>query len=142
MSIDEIVDLAEQDLSIQHDEDLGIQASQQPKLFSKYTRLLKQETLELKKLKIQADKLQSELWLYYTGKADPEVYVERPMDNRFLKSEVKEAIASDGLWVKHKVIMMVQEERVDLLERITQQIKDRGWSIKTILDWKRFISGD
>jgi hypothetical protein len=138
----QLLDLAEKDLEIDYTSDIGYLVSLQPKLFVKYTRMLKDETQKLKSLQLKSEKLQSELWLYYTGKASPEVYKEKPMDNRFLKSEVKEAMFMDKDWMQHQVKLMLQEERVDLLERIAQQIKDRSFTLRTILEWKKFMEGN
>ena len=140
--VNQILLEAEEDLAIDYNGDLGKQTANQMHLFSKWTKRLKKETYNLKLMNIKGERLQSSLWLYYTGKAEPDVYKNKPMHNRFLKSETKEAIANDNDWAKFKVELIKQEEIVDALERTVYQIKDRGWAIKNIIDWKKFMSGD
>ena len=137
-----LLEEAEDDLTIDYTGDIGYQSSLQPKLFIKWAKLLKQETQKLRVLQIKAEKTKSDLWMYYTGKSNPDVYKNKPMDNRFLKSEVNDAISADSDWNKIKVDLMLQEEIVDTLERIVQQIKDRAWSLKNIIEWKKFMAGE
>lgn len=136
-----LLDQAEKDLEIKYDSDIGFLVSTQPSLFIKYSKMLKEQTMKLKSLQLALNELESKLWLYYTGKADPEVYKQKPLDHRFLKSEIKDAILQDKEYVIMKQKIMIQEEVVDTLERIVQQIKDRGFALKNIIEWKKFISG-
>lgn len=136
-----ILEEAEKDLEIDYDADIGYLVSNQPKLFVKYSKMLKMEALKLKGLNLSLAELEANKWLYYTGKADPEVYKKTPLDHRFLKSEIKDAINQDKEVIALKQKIMVQEEVVDTLERVVQQVKDRGFALKNIIEWKKFISG-
>lgn len=142
MNSQQILEEAEKDLLIDYSGDIGKQIADQPKLFIKWTKRLKEETKLLGALNLQLDSTSARLWVYYTGKADPDVYKQKPMHNRFLKSEAKDAIAADSEFKELKVKIMLKEELVDTLERIVGQIKDRGWSLKSVLEWKKFMSGD
>jgi len=137
----DIITEAEQDLKIDYNGDLGIELQRQIELFTKYTSELKKHTLKLKAMYQERQELESELWIYYTGKASPDVYKQRPMDNRFLKSEVKDAIASDTQYQALQWKIIVQEEIVDAYERIVKEVNNRQWNIKNMIEWKKFIEG-
>lgn len=137
-----LIEEADADLHIEYSGDIGKQVADQMSIFTKWAKRLKQASYELNLHNIKGEKLNADLWMYYTGKADPQVYRDRPMDNRFLKSEVKEAISADEIMMKHKIKGMLISEKVKTLEMIVQQIKDRGWALKNITEWKKFMSGD
>jgi hypothetical protein len=139
--IDDWIQDSEADLHIDYHGNLGEQASTNYKNFTKWLTILKKHAIELKKLQLEESKLSAELWLYYTGKAEPQVYRDRPMDNRYLKSEVKEAISMDPDMMKLRLRISIMEEAVDTLERIVKAVKDRDWAIKAGIEWRRFESG-
>jgi Recombination, repair and ssDNA binding protein UvsY len=139
--IDEWIEESETDLYIDYNGNLGEQAASNHKNFTKWLSRLKKHSLDLRKQRIREDKLNSELWIYYTGKANPDVYKQKPMDNRFLKSEVKEAISIDQEMMKMRLETSILEEYVDTLDRILKAVKDRDWAIKAAIDWRKFESG-
>ena len=79
MNLDEIQSLWEQDSRIDQD-NLHEESIKIPILHSKYYKIYN-SILLLKKLEEGKYKeLKKQKWEYYTGKADPEVYVENPFD--------------------------------------------------------------
>jgi hypothetical protein len=141
LTLDQILSESEKDLSVDHLGDIGKQVAQQSNIFSKWLRITKKETLKLRALDIEMEALKAELWLYYTGKADPSVYRDYPMDTRFLKSESKEAINADPRYKKLNIKITVQSETVNTLEKILDRVKSRDFQLKNIIEWKRFESG-
>jgi hypothetical protein len=139
--IDEMLNEADNDLYIDYNGNLGEQSSQNYKNFTKWLKRLKTYSIEYKKLLMEQEKLNSELWIYYTGKAEPNVYKSRPLDNRFLKSEVKDAINMDPEMQKLRGKILLLEEYVDTLERIVKSVKDRDWTLKNAIEWRKFESG-
>ena len=77
MNIDKIQEMWERDATIDpdnlHDESLKI-----PQLHSKYYTLYNTITLLREKARTQYNKIRLERYNFYTGKAEPEVYVEEP----------------------------------------------------------------
>jgi hypothetical protein len=139
--IDEMLEEAEADLHIDYNGNLGEQASLNYKNFTKWLKRLKTYSIEYKKLLMEQEKLNSELWIYYTGKAEPGVYKAKPLDNRYLKSEVKEAINMDPDMQKIRGKILLLEDYVDTLERIVKSVKDRDWALKNAIEWRKFESG-
>lgn len=85
MNIDEIQSLWEQDSKIDPD-NLHTESLKIPSLHSKYYNIYN-NILLLKKLEENKYKiLKKDRWLYYSGKADPEVYKNDPFDHKVLKT--------------------------------------------------------
>jgi len=139
--IEQLIEESEKDLSIDYSGNIGIAVSQQPTIFVKWLKLLKEQSLKHRMLLLKEEKLNSDLTIYYTGKADPEVYRTKPMNHRFLKSEVKEAIAADQDMIKLRAEIAISVETLDTLERIVKAVKDRDWQLKNIIEWRKFSEG-
>ena len=80
-------------------------------------------------------------WEYYTGKADQQVYVDRPFNFKLLKVDVPQYIDSDPEVQKLNQKVKYLETVVDFLDRTLRQITNRTFTIKNAIDWKRFTSG-
>ena len=78
---------------------------------------------------------------YYMGKAEPEVYKEKPFDLKVLKSDVSMYLEADeDLSIKRKTVEY-SKTKVDYLEKTLKAIQDRSWSIKHAIDWRKFLEG-
>jgi hypothetical protein len=80
-------------------------------------------------------------WEYYTGKADPSVYAEKPFNLKILRQDVDKYIDSDEDIIKLKQKSDYLNTVVDFLDRTVRQISNRTFTIKNAIDWKKFISG-
>ena len=81
MNLDEIQTLWEEDSKIDED-NLHQESTKIPALHAKYYKILN-NILLLKKLEENKFKqLKKDKWQYYTGKSDPEVYIEKPFDHK------------------------------------------------------------
>ena len=88
MELDELYDLVKKDLELD-DTSLDREAIRTPYLHSKYLKFYEEAKLELARIKKDYKKLKLEKVLYYTGRADPEVYKEKPFELKILKNEVE-----------------------------------------------------
>jgi hypothetical protein len=60
---------------------------------------------------------------------------------RLLKNDVPVYMDADPDVIKINLQIGVQEEKVDVLESIIKIISNRGFSIKSYIDWKKFENG-
>ena len=94
MNIDEIQTLWEEDSKIDPD-NLHQESIKIPALHAKYFKIFNNITLlkkmEENKLKI----LKKEKWLYYSGKADLDVYKKNPFDHKVLKPDIDKYLDAD-----------------------------------------------
>ena len=78
---------------------------------------------------------------YYTGKADPSVYIEKPFNLKILRQDVDKYIDSDEEVIRAKQKVDYLNTVVDFLDRSIKQISNRTFTIKNAIDWKKFTSG-
>ena len=140
MNLDEIQSLWEEDSKIDEDE-LHIESTKIPSLHAKYYRILN-NILLLKKLEENKFKqLKKEKWQYYTGKADPEVYVEKPFDHKVLRQDVDKYMDADEDLIKILSKMDYYQVMLNYLDSILKTINNRTYQIKNSIEWQQFIRG-
>ena len=140
MNLDEIQSLWEEDSKIDEDE-LHTESTKIPSLHAKYYRILN-NILLLKKLEENKFKqLKKEKWQYYTGKADPEVYIEKPFDHKVLRQDVDKYMDADEDLIKILSKMDYYHVMLNYLDSILKTINNRTYQIKNSIEWQQFIRG-
>ena len=140
MNLDEIQSLWEEDSKIDEDE-LHTESTKIPSLHAKYYRILN-NILLLKKLEENKFKqLKKEKWQYYTGKADPEVYIEKPFDHKVLRQDVDKNMDADEDLIKILSKMDYYQVMLNYLDSILKTINNRTYQIKNSIEWQQFIRG-
>ena len=86
-------------------------------------------------------RLTREKWEYYTGKADPSVYQQKPFNIKLLKPDVDKYLKSDDEIIKLEQKVTYVQSVVDYLDRTIKIISNRGFQIKNAIDWRKFTSG-
>jgi len=140
MTFDELQALADKDLKI-NDTELDLESLKTPQLHNKYMKFHNQYTNLLKKSEQDLARLTREKWEYYTGKADPTAYVEKPFNLKILRQDVDKYIDSDEEVIRAKQKVDYLNTVVDFLDRSIKQISNRTFTIKNAIDWKKFTSG-
>lgn len=112
-----------------------------PQLHSKYLNYLS----DVKLLKIKKEQeyktLIRDKFEYYTGKADAEVYREKPFDLKILKQDLTLYMDSDPEIQLLQTRINYYEEIIYFLEKVLSCINNRGFQIKNSIDWQRFMQG-
>ena len=141
MDLIELQNDVDRDLKID-DTELDLESIRTPQLHNKYLKLYTKYSLQLKKAQDDYKILYRSKWEYYTGKADPDVYQEKPFDFKILKADVAIYLDSDKeiqeLGQKEAYIQAV----VTYLEKILREINNRNWTIRNTIEWKKFIHGE
>jgi len=115
-----------------------------PKLHNKYFQMYVKEGLKLKKLKADYKRLYKLKGEYYRGELDVEELKEHgwtPQPLKILKSDVPSYVDADNDIINMTLKIGFQESIVEYLESIIRQINNRGFQLKTIVDWERFRTG-
>lgn len=140
MNIDEIQTLWEQDSKIDPD-NLHIESIKIPSLHSKYhniyNNILLLKKMEETKLKI----LKKEKWMYYSGKAEPEVYIERPFDHKVLKPDMEKYLDADDDLIKSVSKIEYYQAMLSYLDSILKTILNRTYQIKNAIEFMKFTAG-
>ena len=140
MTFDELQALAGKDLKI-NDTELDLESLKTPQLHNKYMKFHNQYVNLLKKAEQDLARLTREKWEYYTGKADPSVYQQKPFNIKLLKPDVDKYLKSDDEIIKLEQKVTYVQSVVDYLDRTVKIISNRGFQIKNAIDWKKFTSG-
>ena len=140
MTLEELQELADKDLKI-NDTELDLESIKTPQLHNKYLKFLTKYKLMLSRSETEYNIMKRKKWEYYTGKADPSVYAQRPFQFKLLKTDVDKYLDSDMELQKLKQKVDYIQTTVDFLDRTIRQISNRGFVIKNAVDWKRFTSG-
>lgn len=112
-----------------------------PQLHSKYLNYLSDVRLIKVKKEQEYKKILREKFEYYTGKADAEIYKQKPFDLKILKQDVQLYIESDDEVQKSLNILNYYKEMMFVLEKILENINTRGFQIKNSIDWQKFMQG-
>jgi len=140
MNIDEIQTVWEEDSKLDPD-NLHSESIKIPSLHSKYYKIYN-NILLLKKMEENKFKiLKKEKWLYYTGKADPEVYKENPFDHKVLKPDIDKYMDADEEIIKSVSKIEYFQTMLNYLDSILKTILNRTYQIKNAIEFMRFTAG-
>ena len=143
MNIEEIYEMWAKDSEIDQT-NISSESANIPKLHNKYFRHYVDEGLRLKKLKAEYKKLVKLKGEYYRGELDIEELKEygwEPFALKVLKTDIPTYIEADDDIINMSLRIGMQEEKVGYLESIIKMINNRGFQLKTIVDWERFRTG-
>ena len=112
-----------------------------PQLHQKYLTLLTEYTLLLKKKKHDLKKLEHTKNLYFSGRALPEVYEDKPFPYKVMKNEVADWVGADEEIQKVELKINYYEVVLKTLEEILKQVHQMSYNIKNAVEWRRFTSG-
>jgi hypothetical protein len=140
MNIDEIQTLWEEDSKLDPD-NLHNESIKIPSLHSKYYKIYN-NILLLKKMEESKFKiLKKEKWLYYSGKAEPEVYIKNPFDHKVLKNDLDKYMDADDEIIKSVSKLDYYQSMLSYLDSILKTILNRTYQIKNAIEFMRFTAG-
>ena len=120
-----------------HTESLNI-----PVLHSKYYDLYNNLMLLRKKAEQQRRNIRHERYEYYSGKADPEVYVESPFPKKIRdKDTMAKYLDADTKLSGISLKIEYYDVMLRYIEEILKQVTNRTYQIKNAIEFMRFSSG-
>jgi len=143
MKLDEILDMWSTDCDVDRTE-LGEEALKIPKLHSKYLRHFSEERLLLRRLEAERKELLLLKSDYYRGVLPEEDLKSNgwePFRLSVLKSDVHTYVEADQDIIKLNLRIAMQSEKVDTLESIIKSISNRGYLLKSAIDYEKFKVG-
>lgn len=143
MKIDDIVSEWDKDSKIDETE-LGDESVKIPKIHNKYLKIFMGERVQLYRLKAENKKIRRTLTEYYLGELDRNELDELGRDQfykKLLKNEIDTYIESDDLFIESTLKVAMQDEKVAYVEAIIKSLNNRGFQIKSAIDWYRFTQG-
>lgn len=124
--------------------DLANEALKIPKLHHKYYRLLVTEKSRLKKLESEYKKLRLEKTEFFTQGHDDETRSKGwklPAKGIIIKSDIPMYLDADQDLIDVSLQIGIQQEKVEFLESIIKTLNNRGYIIKTAVEFIRFTMG-
>jgi len=120
-----------------HTESLNI-----PVLHSKYYDIYNTLMLLRKKAEQQRKNIRHERYEYFSGKADPEVYINDPFPKKIRDKEtMQKYLDADTKLSGVSLKIEYYEVMLRFIEEILKQITNRTYQIKNSIDFMRFSSG-
>ena len=140
MTLEELQQSVNKDFKLD-DTQLDVESVNIPLLHNKYLIHFNKFTLLLKKAEYDHKTMIRDKWEYYTGKADPHVYQQRPFDIKVLKADVHIYMDSDPDLQKADQKVAYLNQIVKYLEQVLRSVNNRTFLIKNAIEWKKFTSG-
>ena len=120
-----------------HDESLKI-----PALHAKYHEMFNNILLLRKRAEQQRKNIRHARYEYYSGKADPEVYIENPFPKKIRdKDTMTKYMDADEKLSESSLKIDYYDTMLSYLESILKQISNRTYQIKNAIEWSKFIAG-
>ena len=120
-----------------HTESLNI-----PVLHSKYYDIYNTLMLLRKKAEQQRKNIRHERYEYFSGKSDPEVYINNPFPKKIRdKDTMQKYLDADIKLSEVSLKIEYYEVMLRFIEEILKQITNRTYQIKNAIEFMRFSSG-
>jgi hypothetical protein len=114
------------------------------KLHHKYYQILTSERMLLKSYESDMKKLKLDKYEFFTQGPDEESKEKGwklPAKGLILKADIPMYMDADEDIIKLSLKIGIQQEKIEVLESIIKTLINRGYNIKTALDWLKFING-
>lgn len=135
MTLEELQQQVNDDLPVRPDNLEGA-ALDNMKLYSKYLTMLSGLKLEMKRALSHLNEVKTSQFKYYSGKDHENVF-------EFVLSatEIKQFMAGDAAIIKAEMKLELVRAKVELLEESIKAIRDRGFTIKNVIDLRKLEAG-
>ena len=139
--LDTIQDMWEKDAKIDrdnlHDESLNI-----PSLHAKYFQIYNTIFLLRKKAEQQRKNIRHERYEYFSGKADPDVYIQNPFPKKIRdKDTMTKYLDADQKLSNSSLKIEYYDTMLTYLESILKVVQNRTFQIKNAIEFMRFNAG-
>lgn len=124
--------------------ELGDEALRTTKLHHKYYMILSAERMTKKQLEAEMKILRLEKHEFYTQGPTKETMEKGwtlPAIGKIIKSEVQTYVDADKDIIDLSLKIGVQNEKIELLESIIKTILNRGYYVRSAIDWEKFKMG-
>lgn len=141
LDLDEIQKMWEKDAHIDMD-NLHQESINVPILHAKYFEIYNTVILLKKKAEQTRKNIRHERYEYFTGKADPDVYVENPFPKKIRdKDTLQKYLDADEKLSQVSLKVEYYDTILNYLESILKVIQNRTYQIKNAIEFLRFQAG-
>jgi hypothetical protein len=141
IDLEKIQGMWEKDSIIDPD-NLHTESLNTPVLHAKYHDMFNNILLLKKKAEQQKRNIRHQKYEYYTGKADPDVYVENPFPKKIRdKDTLQKYMDADESLSQSSLKVEYYDALLNYLQDILRMIHNRNYQIKNAIDFMKFASG-
>ena len=141
ITLDSIQEMWENDAKIDRD-NLHEESLKIPSLHAKYFELYNTIFLLRKKAEQQRKNIRHERYEYFSGKADPEVYVDNPFGKKIRdKDTMTKYLDADEKLSNASLKIDYYDTMLTYIESILKMIQNRTYQIKNAIEFMRFNAG-
>jgi len=141
LDLERIQSMWEKDSKIDID-NLHTESLKIPSLHAKYFDLYNNIVLLRKNSEQQKRKIKHERHQFYSGKADPDVYIDEPFQKKVRdKNDMERYLNADNKLSRVSLKVEYYDVMLKYLEDILKQIHNRTYQIKNSIEFMRFQSG-
>ena len=141
IDLEKIQTMWEQDSKIDTD-NLHTESLNIPTLHAKYFDIYNNILLLKKKAEQQKRNIRHQKYEYYTGKADPDVYVENPFPKKIRdKDTLQKYMDADENLSQASLKVEYYDVLLSYLQDILKMIHNRTYQIKNSIEFMKFASG-
>ena len=143
MKLEEIQELWNRDRDIDI-ADLGIESVRIPQIHDKYLKIYIDERIRLKGLQFELTKLTRLKKDNYAGNLTEEELEKLGWEQfltRLIKTEITKYLEADEDIIKIKRNIVLMEEKIHYLDAIIKMVMNRGFQIKSAIDWIKYKDG-
>ena len=143
MKLEEIQELWNRDREIDISE-LATESIRIPQIHDKYLKISVDEKIKLRKLQLNLSKISKMKSDYYSGRMSQEELDRlewQPFLVKVLKGEVNSYVESDDDIIKLKETIALMEEKINYIDSVIRMINNRGFQIKSAIDWIKYKDG-
>lgn len=143
MKLEDIYEEWKKDSEIDKTE-LGDEALKIPKLHHKYYQMFTHERLLLRKHEADYKNLKLSKYEFYTmgpSEESREKGWKLPARGMILKADLPMYMEADKDIVDMSLRIGMQQEKIELLESIIKSLVNRGFQIKSAIEWTKFTMG-
>ena len=143
MKLEEIQELWNRDRDIDIT-DLGVESVRIPQIHDKYLKIYIDERIRLKGLQFDLNKLVKLKTDYYAGNLTEEELEKLGWEQfltRLIKTEITKYLEADEDIIKMKKNIVLMEDKIHYLDSIIKMVSNRGFQIKSAIDWIKYKDG-
>jgi len=143
MKVEEILEQWKLDSDLDRTE-LGEEALKIPKLHHKYYQIFISEKMLLRSYEADMKQLKLEKYEFFTQGHTQETKDknwELPAKGLILKTDMPMYMDGDRDIIKLSLKIGLQQEKIELLDSIIRSLNNRGYNIKSAIDWQKFTMG-
>ena len=141
MTLEELQEQVDKDLKM-NEAELDLESLKTPQLHNKYLKQLNNFKLLLTRAESDYKILKRVKWEYYTGKASPKIYQDKPFNLKIMKSDVDKYLESDEELIKSSQKIDYLETVVNYLDRTLRQITVKTTPVDRIsISWNIILRG-